>query len=287
MRIGWIGLGRMGTPMARRLAETGAELTLCDTDRDRTTGFPNATTATTPAETARDADIVFSSIPDDAALLAITEGEHGLASALQPGQVFVEMSTVSPQASARVAAALRPGVLYLRCPVSGSTATAEAGTLTLFCSGPQEAIARAAPLLDRLGSKRLHFGPAEEARVIKLLVNMVVVITPAVLGEALAFGARHGLDWTSMVDALAGSVVASPLLAYKTEMLKSRDWRAAASVDLVAKDLDLALDAGRGAVPMPLTALVRQFAAALQAAGEGDLDFFRLATWPERIARGD
>ena len=272
--------------MAKRLAEAGTELTLYDINRDRLATFPKADTATTPADTARNTEIVFSSIPDDAALQNIVEGENGLAAALQPGQVFVEMSTVSPQASARVADTLARGVLYLRCPVSGSTATAESGTLTLFCSGPQEALARAAPLLDRLGSKRLHFGAAEEARVIKLLVNMVVVATPALLAEALAFGARHGLDWTTMVDALAGSVVASPLLAYKTEMLKARDWQAAASIDLVAKNLDLALEAGRGAVPMPLTALVRQLAAALQASGEGELDFFRLATWPERMTRG-
>ena len=118
----------------------------------------------------------------------------------------------------------------------------------------------------------------------KLMVNLMVAITPVIMGEALAFGSRLGLGWDAMVDAVVRSVAGSPLLAYKANMLKARDWTPAADIDLVAKDVDLALAAGlKACTPMPLSALARQFAAASQARGEGGQDFFSVATWPERL----
>ncbi|MBB5696214.1 NAD(P)-dependent oxidoreductase [Muricoccus pecuniae] len=286
-KLGWIGVGRMGTPLCRRLLDAGATLSATDTDPVRLAPLAGAGmgAAVTAAALAEEAEIVLSMVPNDAALLAVTIGPGGVAETIRPGQVFIDLSTVSPAASARVAEAMAArGADYLRCPVSGSTSTAAAGALTIFASGPEAALERCAPLLAVLGNETLRCGAAEEARAVKLMVNLVVALTPAVIGEALAFGARLGLDWEGMVDALSRSVVASPLLAYKAEMLKARDWTPAADLDLVAKDLDLALSVGgREGAPMPLAALARQFAAAYQASGEGGLDFFRLATWPERL----
>ncbi|HEY8614580.1 MAG TPA: NAD(P)-dependent oxidoreductase [Roseomonas sp.] len=285
--LGWIGVGRMGTPLCRRLLEAGARLAVTDTDHTRVAPLTDAgaTAAGSAAALAEKADIILSMVPNDPALLSIALGSGGLAETIRPGQVFIDLSTVSPQASARVAEAMAArGADYLRCPVSGSTTTAAAGALTIFASGSEIALDRCAPLLGVLGRETLRCGTAEEARAVKLMVNMVVALTPAVIGEALAFGGRLGLDWAQMVDALSHSVVASPLLAYKAEMLKARDWTPAADLDLVAKDLDLALAVGqREGAPMPLSALARQFAAAYQASGEGGLDFFRVATWPERL----
>lgn len=287
MRIAWIGVGRMGEPMSRRLMDAGAELVLCDREPARLRDLlrMGAKAAPIPATAAQGADVVVSMVPDDAALLEVAAGPDGVAGVVAPGQVYVDMSTVSPAASARVAAAMAPtGAAYLRSPVSGSTATAAAGQLSFFCSGPAAAFERCGPLLDALGTRRRHVGEAEEARVLKLLINLIVGVTPAVLGEAIAFGERLGLPRELVVDALGGSVVGSPLLAYKADAIKARDWAPAASVDLLAKDLDLALEVARQAnVPLPLTALVRQVSAAFQAGGEGGLDFFRLTTWPERL----
>jgi 3-hydroxyisobutyrate dehydrogenase-like beta-hydroxyacid dehydrogenase len=285
--LGWIGVGRMGTPLCRRLLDAGATLSVADIDPARIAHLaaegarPNATAAAL----AEEADILLSMVPNDAALLAVTTGSGGVAETIRPGQVFIDLSTVSPATSARVAEALAArGADYLRCPVSGSTSSAAAGALTIFASGPDPVLDRCAPLLGVLGRETLRCGGAEEARAVKLMVNMVVALTPAVIGEALAFGGRLGLGWEGMIDALSHSVVASPLLAYKAEMLKARDWTPAADVDLVAKDLDLALAVGgQEGAPMPLSALARQFAAAYQASGEGGLDFFRVATWPERL----
>jgi len=286
-KLGWIGVGRMGTPLCHRLIEAGAALSVADTDPARVAPLAaaGAQPAVTAAALAEGVDIVLSMVPNDLALLSVVTGPGGLTETMRPGQVLIDLSTVSPAASARVAEAMAArGAEYLRCPVSGSTTTAASGALTIFASGPDAALDRCAPLLSVIGRETLRCGPAEEARAVKLMVNMVVAMTPAIIGEALAFGGRLGLDWSSMVDALSSSVVASPLLAYKAEMLKARDWTPAADVDLVAKDLDLALAVGqREGAPMPLSAMARQFAAAYQASGEGGLDFFRVATWPERL----
>ena len=286
-KLGWIGVGRMGTPLCHRLIEAGAALSVADTDPARLAPMAaaGARPAVTAAALAEEADIVLTMVPNDLALLSVVTGPGGLVETMRPGQVLIDLSTVSPAASTQVAEVMATrGADYLRCPVSGSTSTAAAGALTIFASGPETALDRCAPLLGVLGRETLRCGGAEEARAVKLMVNMVVAMTPAIIGEALAFGGRLGLDWSAMVDALSSSVVASPLLAYKAEMLKARDWTPAADVDLVAKDLDLALAVGqREGAPMPLSAMARQFAAAYQASGEGGLDFFRVATWPERL----
>lgn len=286
-RIGWIGVGRMGTPMSRRLLAAGAQLLVCDRDPARVEELvrEGALGLSTPAEAARAADMTISMVPDDAALLDVVAGAQGVAGAARPDLVHIDMSTVSPSASGKAAAALAPsGAAYLRCPVSGSTATAASGQLTFFCSGPVEALERCRPVLEALGTRHLHVGAAEEARVAKLLVNLVVAAMPALLGEALAFGTRLGLPREVVVDALGQSVVASPLFAYKAQAMKEQDWTPAASIDLLAKDMDLALGVARDAsVPLPIAALVRQFAALMQAKGEGELDFFSLTTWPERM----
>jgi 3-hydroxyisobutyrate dehydrogenase len=286
-KLGWIGAGRMGTPLCRRLLDAGATLFVTDTDPARVAHLATegARPAATAAALAEESNIILSMVPNDMALLSVVTGPGGVAEEIRPGQVFIDLSTVSPDTSSHVAEAMAArGADYLRCPVSGSTSTAEAGALTIFASGPEGTLDRCAPLLGVLGKETLRCGATEEARAVKLMVNMIVAVTPAIIGEALAFGGRLGLDWTQMIDALSRSVVASPLLGYKAEMLKARDWTPAADVDLVAKDLDLALAVGqREGAPMPISALARQLAAAYQASGEGGLDFFRVATWPERL----
>lgn len=286
-RIGWIGTGNMGAPICRNLIAAGHELVVHDIDPARLAELRSAgaAVASDAADLVARADLVFSMVPNDKVLLAVVEG---IAGRLRPGQTFIDMSTVSPATSARVFELLAPsGAAYLRAPVSGSTAGAAAGTLAIYCSGPRAAYDAVLPVFGRIGSRQSHVGLAEEARVLKLLINMIVCITPAVVGEALAFGQRSGLDWTTMIEAIGGSAAASPLIGYKSEMMKRRDWTAMASVDLIAKDLDLALDWGRARrVPMPFTALAQQVNSAFQASGDGNDDFFSVVTWPERLVGG-
>ncbi len=290
LRLGWIGVGKMGAPLCANLLKAGFDLSVVDPDPARVAevaakgakSYPDAATL------ARSTDVIFSMVPNDDVLLSIVSGPRGLAEAIGSGQIYVDLSTVSPARSERVAELLTPtGAQYLRSPVSGSTANATAGTLALYCSGPKEAFETVRPALACMGTKLTYCGSGEEARVLKLVINMIVCMTPAIVGEALSLGAKSGLDWTQMIDAIGQSVAASPVIGYKADMMKRRDWTPMATIDLVAKDLDLALEWARlRGAPVPLTSLVHQFNTAYQASGDGELDFFSVVTWPERLAKG-
>jgi 3-hydroxyisobutyrate dehydrogenase-like beta-hydroxyacid dehydrogenase len=276
LRIGWIGLGNMGGRMAPRLIAAGHDLAVFDIDvrRSHALAEAGAIAVGSPEEAAEGRDLVISMIPNDAVLHDIVAGPKGVLQRLRPASCFVDMSTVSPALSARVAELLAArGIAYLRAPVSGSTVLAEQGTLTIFVSGDLAAFGRYRGVLEGLGRKVTYLGPGEEARVTKLMINMMVGIINGALAEALNFGRRNGLDWSTMVDTIADSVAASPYIASKIDKLKQRDWSAAAPISLIAKDADLALDLGRASGAfMPLTALVRQTLSAMEGRGDGQLD---------------
>lgn len=276
--IGWIGLGRMGSVMAPRLVAAGWTVTGYDLDPARAAGCGVAVAAA-PADLAAGADVLISTICDDAAFRALLAE---LAGALRPGTTLIDMSTLSPDASAHAAALLHnAGVAYLRAPVSGSTGLAAEGALSLFVSGPREVFEARRPLLEVLGKRITWLGPAEEARVAKLVVNALVGAINGALAEALALAEAGGLDRATVIDLIAGSAAASPYIASKVDKLKARDWTPAASVSLIGKDLDLvlALAEARG-VAMPLAALNRARLAEAEALGWGERDMSALAALP-------
>lgn len=280
-KIGWVGLGKMGTPMCGRLKAAGYELTVRVRNEDgrRYAEALSLSTVTTFAALAERADIVFSAVSDDTALLDIVFSEGGLGSVLRHGQIFVDTSTVSPMVSHQVADALaESGVGYVRAPVSGSTASAEAGQLTVMLSGsPQDCVNCQPPLL-AFSARQFVVGRAEEARYIKLAINSMLGGISALVAEALAFGARGGLDVKSMLEVMNASVVATPLLGYKTAMLENGDYSPAFTVGQMMKDLDLFLIAGGEAhCPLPVATEIRRQFEAARAAGDGEKDFFALA----------
>lgn len=286
--VGWIGLGKMGTPMAANLLAAGFELRVYNRSPAKTQALLEKGAALAPslAGLGQDCDVVISMVSDDAALRAVALDDEALLASAKPGLTFIDMSTVSPAVSARVADAARQrGVHYLRAPVSGSTAVAAAAALTVMVSGPKDAHDRCLPLFQALGRKLYYLGAAEQARYTKILINMMVGVTAAMLGEALALGERGGMDWKQMIEVVNNSVAASPLIGYKAEMLSARNFAPMFSASQMAKDFDLALDAGRdGNVPMPLVAVARQFFGAMIASGRGDLDFFAYVTLLEELA---
>lgn len=287
-RVGWVGLGKMGTPMAANLLAAGHALAVYNRSAGRAQALVDQGAALAPSAPAlaRECDVVISMVSDDAALQGITLDAGGLFEAAAPGLVFIDMSTVSPAMSHRVAAvAQEKGIHYLRAPVSGSTTTAAAGALTILASGPKDAYDRCLPLLQVMGTKLYYLGPAEQARYLKVAINMMVGVTAGMLGEALALGERGGVEWTQMIEVINNSVVASPLLAYKAQMLATRDFAPMFTASQMAKDFDLALDAGRnGNVPMPLAAVSRQFLGAMIASGRGEQDFFAYVAFLEELA---
>jgi 3-hydroxyisobutyrate dehydrogenase-like beta-hydroxyacid dehydrogenase len=281
-RIGWIGLGSMGSRMAPNLVNNGYGVTGFDLDRGRTAaavanGLKEA--ASLPA-LATASDVLFSMIPDDEAFFDVVRMICGAAKA---GTCLIDMSTISPAVSTRGAALLEAaGISYLRAPVSGSTALAAAGTLSIWVLGPESIFTSQRPLIALLGKKITYLGAHEEARVMKLVVNVIVGAINTSLAEALNLGRRSGLDWAMMIDAINESAVASPYIASKVQKLKDRDWSPAATVEVIAKDMDLALELARqrGAF-LPSAALTRQVLAAVEGKGHGQLDMSCIATFFE------
>lgn len=290
--IGWIGVGKMGNPMATRLMEAGHRPTICDPVAESRASLVarGAHVAATPGELASRCGLIFSTIPNDAALESVVYGGEergGFLSQVGAGTVLVEMSTVSPEVSRKIAEDLsRRGVGYLRCPISGSTALARAGTLTALASGDSAAWERVAPFLDLLAARKFYLGPGEEARYMKLVLNTLVGATSAILGEALALGATGGLSDAQMMEVIVESAVASPLIRYKQEMVAQRDFRPAFSVEQMMKDFRLITEAGRvQQVPMFVTGLILQQYIAAANVGYGQKDFFALIDWM-RVAYG-
>ena len=254
--VGWIGAGKMGGPMSRRVIGAGATLAVHDpvaANMDAVAAA-GARAAGSNADVIVGADIVVSMIPNDAVLNAITMGDDGIFADLAPGTIYVDMSTVSPEMSAQVAAAATAaGIEYLRAPVSGSTALAETGKLTIMVSGPKGAADKCAALFDAMSAQHFYLGADDQARYLKLVINLLVGTTGAVLAEALTLGRKGGLDWEQMIDVIGVSAAASPYIQYNVAPLKARDFSPLFTTEQMVKDSRLICEAGANAgVPMAI-----------------------------------
>lgn len=278
-RIGWIGLGKMGEPMAMNIRRAGYDLTVWNRSAERCAPLRSAgaMVADDVPGLAAASDILFVSVADDAALRQVALGDGGALAFMAPGSLLVETSTVSVAISTEIAGlAEARGVRYLRAPVSGSVLLARAGKLGILVSGPRDNFNTILPILGVITGNQLYAGDGEQARVLKLAVNMMVGLIAAMTGEAMAFCMKRGVDRATTLDGIAASVASTPLFGYKIDALKARDFQPRFSVAQIAKDFDLALAAGQELeVPMPLTALVRQGWSSLIATGQGGDDFFK------------
>jgi 3-hydroxyisobutyrate dehydrogenase-like beta-hydroxyacid dehydrogenase len=281
-RVGWIGVGKMGLPICKRLQSAGFKVrALCRNGASESIATTNGfEVARTIGETAESADLVVSAISDDKALAAITFAEGGLKDSLNRQQIYVDMSTVSPEASAKVAEALsRIGCAYLRAPVSGSTATATQGALTALVSGPAEAFGAMADFFAAFTKKAFLVGSGEEARYLKLSINAMLGATSAFLAESLMLARKGGMDIQTIMSVVSESVVASPLIQYKQGAITTGDYTAAFSVEQMLKDLDLIEQAASAtSCEMPLISNIRNVYRGALARGLGDQDFFVLTS---------
>jgi len=270
----------MGLPICNRLRSAGFEVkALCRTaERERLAGAQGFEVARTLSDSAKNCNFVVSAVPDDKALLDIVLSDGGLAQSLTDSQIYLDTSTVSPAASRRVGEALASiGCAYLRAPVSGSTATAAQGALTALVSGPENAFEAAKDFFAAFTRKAFLVGQTEEARTLKLSINAMVGATSALLAEALNLARRGGLDVQTVMDVVAESAVASPLLQYKRAAVTTGDYTAAFSVSQMLKDFDLIVEAAQAtSCEMPLAAGIRETYRAAVARGLGDRDFFVL-----------
>lgn len=275
--IGWIGAGKMGLPICLRLQAAGHAVQVLARTAEAKTKLESAglIAKLSITDVCRGANIVFSSISDDAALQEVVCNADGVADTLVKGSTYIDISTVSPEVSRHVAQRLQQaGIAYLRSPVSGSTVMAQAGILTAVVSGSKQAFDDLAALFAVFAKKVFYVGEGEEARAMKLVLNSMVAATSALLAEALAFGAKGGLDIATMLNVVNQSVVASPLIAYKTDMIVSGNYKAAASLAMLNKDLDLLLKTS--VTPLPLNAHILEIYQSAINDGLGEEDFFVL-----------
>jgi 3-hydroxyisobutyrate dehydrogenase-like beta-hydroxyacid dehydrogenase len=280
MKVAVAGLGRMGEPIARRLLRAGHDVTVWNRTSARTDGLAadGAHVAHTPAEVWKTADVCVTMLADDAALTAVTSGAGGLLENGGRGRTIVDMSTVSPSASAAAAAAAeRAGVAYLRAPVSGNPSVVEAGNLTILVSGPRAVFDANEAVLRDIGPNVFFVGGQEEARVLKLALNLMLAGTAELIAEALVLGESNGLDRATMLEVMGASAVGSPFVKYKTPGLLADSYATTFPTTGMVKDLTLALELGRAAgAPLPAAELVERLLQACIADGMGELDFMVL-----------
>ena len=276
--IAWIGAGKMGLPVCRRLKEAGHDVCVLARTAERASalGAEGLATASSVPTLISGAEIIFTCVSDDRALADVILGDNFVAAAPKGG-TLIDMSTVSPGISAQVARHLPAGMSYLRSPVSGSTAMAAAGTLTALVSGPKAAFNAMADVYSAFTKKTFHLGAGEEARVLKLAINSMVAATAALLGEALALGLKSDLGNEAMLEVITQSAVASPLIGYKKDMIIKGDYTPAATLNMLMKDVDLFLEAARGMkLDLPLNRMILGIYKEAAARGLGEKDFFVL-----------
>ncbi len=273
-KILFLGVGKIGLPMARHLHAAGHALEVHDIDPERLRLAEQAgmVLARDPEAALQRADWVISSLPHDAALTQIAAW---LAQNGRAGMAWIDTSTVSLSASAQAAQQVAGrGVEHLRVTVSGNNHMAEAAQLTVLASGPKTLFEQALPVLRCWGPNQFHLGDAEQSRLMKLVINLMIAQTSAMLSEALNLGQRGGLDWAQMWQIIGASAVGSPIVKAKSVQLSQHDYTPTFTVHQMLKDVGLMLQAGDELhVPLPQLALTRQQMVAAIAQGDGELDY--------------
>lgn len=275
----------MGSAMARRVADAGYRLALWNRDRTKAESVTDATGGVihhTPADAASAADLVITSLADDAAVERVYLGEDGIVSGIGEGGLAVDTSTIDPDTVRQVGAAFdRVGAGFIDCPVSGSVSTVEAGALTVMAGGPQELIERAEPVLLSMATRIIPVGPLGSGAVAKLAVNALVHGLNVALSEALVLAEEAGVDRDTAYQVFLKGAGGAPFVAYKEESyLHPDDTPVGFSLDLVAKDLELITGLGqRVGAPMDQARAGLGIVREAIAAGMGDDDLSAIAVY--------
>ncbi len=276
-RLGFVGLGVMGSRVAKRLLAAGHGVTGYNRTKAKAQWLLDAGMgwADSPRAVAEAADVVLSMVTDTRALQAITGGDEGILAGLKPGAIYVDMSTVSPAATRVIAAEVkRRGAAMLDAPVSGSVVTLEEGTLSLMVGGEPEAFERARPILLDIGPKVTHVGPNGLAVAMKVAVNLSLPVQMLAFCEGVLLAEKSGIEREVAVQVMLNSVMASPMVKYRGPFVLEMPKEAWFDVDMMQKDLQLALEMGRQLdVPLPTAAIANEFLTAARGMGLAEEDF--------------
>jgi len=278
--LGFVGLGTMGGRIAKRLMDAGHSITGYNRTRSKADWLIAAGMAwgETPRAVAETCDVVFSMVTDTAALQAITEGDDGIVAGLRSGAVYVDMSTASPAMSRAIAGEVAAkGAAMLDAPVSGSVVTIEAGALSIMAAGDREAFERVKPYLLDIGPKVTYVGANGLAVTMKIATNLSLAVQMLAYSEGLLLAEKSGIAREVAVEVLLNSVMASPMVKYRGPFVLKMPDEAWFNVNMMKKDMALALELGRQLdVPLPTAALANQFLTAARGMGLAEQDFAAL-----------
>jgi 3-hydroxyisobutyrate dehydrogenase-like beta-hydroxyacid dehydrogenase len=279
MQIGFIGLGEMGGCIVRRLMNAGHSVTGWNRSRDKAESLIGAGMlwGENPRAVAAQSDAVFAIVTDAAAVRAVALGEDGVISALKPSGIFIDMSTIAPDASFQISSEFEAaGLTMLDAPISGSPPVVEAGNASIIAAGDEAAFERVKPLFLAIGRKALYIGERGKAVRMKIAQNLCLVVEMVAFCEAVALAEKGGVKREIAVEAMLSSVAASPVMAYRGPFILEGNMpeKPLADVTLQQKDMLLALDLARkSGVPAPLAAAANEMLNACRGLGIDHRDF--------------
>jgi 2-hydroxy-3-oxopropionate reductase len=288
-RVGFIGLGIMGMPMARNLMDSDYEFTVHNRSPEKAEelGKEGATVAATPREVAEKSDVVITMLPDSPQVREVVAGENGVLEGISEGALLIDMSTISPVVTEELAEAVKEkGASMLDAPVSGGDVGAIEGTLSIMVGGEEGDFERAKPLFEAMGKTITHVGPVGAGQVTKAANQVVVALTIEAVSEALVLGSAGGVSPEKILEVLSGGLASNKVMEVKREKFLSHKFDPGFRSELHHKDLGIALAAGREyRVVLPITAIVDQMFDSLIARGRGGWDHSALLTLIEDLSR--
>jgi len=288
-KVGFVGLGIMGRPMARNLLAAGYELVVHNRSRGKAEGLAEegASVADNPKEVAESCETVITMLSDSPQVEEVLAGENGVFEGVWEGALLVDMSTISPVVAKELAAEARErGASMLDAPVSGGEPGAEAGTLSIMVGGSVEDFDRAQPLFEVMGTTVVHVGDSGTGQVVKACNQIVVALTIEAVSEALVLGSKAGVDPAKVIEVLSGGMAGNKMMEVRGEKFLKHEFDPGFKLELHRKDLGIALAAGREyGVPLPVTGIVDQVLEALVAKGLGAKDHSAILTFIEDLAQ--
>ncbi len=276
-KLGFIGLGVMGGRIAKRLLDAGHTVTGYNRTRSKAQWLLDAGLAwgATPRAVVESAEVIFSMVTNTAALQEVTQGPDGVLAGLGRGKVYVDMSTVSPAASRELAGKVSAqGAAMLDAPVSGSVSTLEEGKLSIMVGGEASVFEKVKPILLDIGPKVTHVGANGLAVTMKIATNLSLAVQMLAFSEGVLLAEKSGIQRQVAVEVLLNTVIASPMVKYRGPFVLQMPEEAWFNVNMMQKDMDLALELGRQLdVPLPTTATVNEYLTAARGLGLEQEDF--------------
>lgn len=277
LTLGFVGLGVMGGRMVKRLLDAGHPVVGYNRTRSKAGWLLDAGMkwADSPRLVAESADITFTMVTNTYALEAVTSGPDGILAGLSAGKIYVDMSTVSPTASQKIASQVAgKGAQMLDAPVSGSVSTLEEGKLSIMVGGDDDAFEKVKPVLEDIGPKVTHVGANGLAVGMKIATNLSLAVQMLAFSEGVLLAEKIGIQRETAVEVLLNSVIASPMVMYRGPFVLGQPEEAWFDVNMMQKDMNLALELGRQLdVPLPTTAITNEFLTAARGMGMQDKDF--------------